>query len=124
MNDIDMNTEPGKKALKDIIKSLHKLSDDVVNQSQQMESMKAEIKDNQLALRNIIANNEILRTQYLAKKFEFWLIVFLLVVLVGVCGALIIFNMSQFVFYIAGAILISILIMKLVQLIKSFISKN
>jgi hypothetical protein len=124
LNNIDMNGQAGKNAMAEMLVSLHSLSDEVVTQNNAMTQLKRDIRDNQMALRNIIANNEILRDQYLKKVSEFWVVVTLIIVIVGICAALIVFNKSTFVFYIAGAILMVILIMKIVQMIKSFISKN
>lgn len=124
LNNIDITSKPGQNALANIITSLHTLSGDVVDKSQQIDYIKKNIVDNQQALRNIIANVDIVRDQYNYQSTEFWIVLTILLIVVIASGVLLFLNMPQYVIYISGAVLIVVLVIKIVQLINSFITKN
>lgn len=124
LNNINMSSTPGKNELADIISSLHKLSADVVQKSQNSETLKEEIRTNQLALRNVISNSEDMQQKYKAKVFEFVFNVVLVILFVIVCGVLLVFNKPKYVYYVAGAVIVSVLLVKLVVMIKKLLGKN
>ena len=124
INNIDISTNPGKNAMADLINSLHNLSNNVVLKSQQINDIKTQIVENQSALRSIIANVDIERGKYAWKVFEFSLILIVLLIVVIGSGVLLFLNKSQYVFYVAGATLTIVIIIKLIQFVNSFITKN
>lgn len=124
INNIDISTNPGKNAMADLINSLHNLSNNVVLKSQKINDIKTQIVENQLALRSIIANVDIEREKYKWKVFEFWLILAIILIVVIGSSALLFLNMPQYVFYVAGATLTIVVIIKMIQFVNSFITKN
>jgi hypothetical protein len=124
LNNIDITSKPGQNALANIITSLHTLSGDVVDKSQKIDFIKKNIVDNQQALRNIIANVDISRDRYNYQFTEFWIVLSILLILVIGSAILLFLNMPQYVFYIAGSVLVVVLVIKIVQMINYFITKN
>lgn len=124
LNNIDISNKPGQNALANIITSLHTLSGDVVNKSQKINWLKENIIANQLALRNIISNVEIVRNQYNYHSVEFWTVLSILLIIVIISGLLLFLRMPQYVISLAGFVFIVVLVIKIAQLIISFITKN
>ena len=121
LNNINMNGDPGRNELAEIMNSLQKLSVDVVNQSQDMSSLKEQIEENQLALRNIISNTEIIQREYHYKIAEFIIAVIFVVIFVVVSCILLFLNKPDYVLYLAGGIFIVIVLIKIIQFIIKFL---
>lgn len=124
INNIDVSGSPGKNPLGDIITELHKLSSDVVVQSKDINGVKEEIQTNQLALRNLISNLELMRSDYDGKVSKFWIVFGMIIGLVLLAGALMFIKRPTWVYYVVGLMIIILLIIKLVELIKYFLAKN
>lgn len=124
LNNININGTPGVNEMAEIIKSLQQLSVSVVTQSRDMVSVKTSIDDNQLALRNILANTEIMNRSYAKSNFEFWATLSVLFAFIVVCSVLLMFELPEYALLTAGAVFVIVIIIKLVQFLKKFLSNN
>lgn len=120
LNNIDVNSTPGKNVLADIIRSVHDISNKVVQDSQDIDGVRLEIDQYQKGLRNIVANNEIMKHAFTVKVIEFWIMVSLLFTILIVCCVLLVLNMSQYVYYVTGVVIVGIIIMVVIRWIRSF----
>jgi hypothetical protein len=123
INNIDIGTTVGKDALADIIKSLHTLSNNVVQKSQQINNIQNQITENQLALRSVIPNVDSQRKRCIWKKYEFWINLIILLTVVLVSAVLLFFNKPKYVFYIAVVTIINVIIIVFIKIINSFLKK-
>ncbi len=119
LNNIDVNSTPGKNVMADIIRSVHDISNKVVQNSQDIDDVRRQIDENQKGLRNVVANNEIIKDAYKAKVVEFWVTVSILFTILIVCGVLLVLNKPEFVFYVTGVAILGIIIMVVVRWIRS-----
>ncbi len=119
LNNIDVNSTPGKNVLADIIRSVHDISNKVVADSQDINEIKDQIDQNQKALRNILANNEIIKDSFNVRVIEFWISVAVVFTILIVCSVLLVLNMHQYVFYVTGSVIIAIILIIVVRWIRS-----
>ena len=128
INQIDMT---GKKTdmLKTIARDLHTTSNTVVDKNTQVQKLKKEITNNQLAMRNVIFNTSELKKQYTSKLIEVFILVFILIILITICSIMLFLatdqnKMQLYVLYIAGGIAIVILIYQITKMISKMIASG
>lgn len=118
LNMIDINAQFDQQS--EVLKQLQNISSDVVVQSVDIDDLSSQITLNQQVFRNIITNNEISKKVYNRQKAIFWIIFSLLLLLILSSCLLIFIKKNEYVLYIVSLLLMTIVIMKLVQLIKYF----
>lgn len=99
--DVTSNTNANEE-MKKLIIGLHDLSRTVTDQNSDIQKLKESIKNNQLAMRNVLFNIEVKRKERSWASFEFWLTLGIVIVFTVVNATLLVLNLPQFVFYSAG----------------------
>jgi hypothetical protein len=108
--------------LGDVLVELHEKSNQVVEQSQNVDELKAQIAQNQLEIRNLLSNVKSVDKEYRRRKIEFALVLTFLIVLVLASSTLITMNMFiDYLKYALAIIIGLILIVKVVMMIVSLL---
>jgi hypothetical protein len=113
LNNLSVVDASGRNSMKEIIQDLQKLSENVVNQSTNIDTLRNDIASNQLALRNIVSNYASVENIYNTRVNVFWIVVSIMITLIVVCTIFIFFKPS-IVYYITGIAITTILIIQLV----------
>lgn len=125
VNKIDMENGSADM-LSDIIKKLHVDSKQVVTKNELIQKLQKDIKNNQLAMRNVLFNIEELRKMYKMKlaMLIVFAVLLLLIILVSVALLLISDTFKPIVVYIAGGVSIIILIYEISRMLIKIISSG
>ncbi len=128
INNIDMSYKD-TNMMKTIVTDLHATSSKVVNQNTIVQTLKEEIKNNQLSLRNVLANAKDLRKQYVSKIIENIVLICLLIGVLSVCTTLLILQTDNnkfqlIVIYIAGGVAMALLIYYAIVLVVKLIKNS
>lgn len=112
-----------------VINDLHRTSTSVVDVNKSVQKLQKDIRQNQLALRNVIYNTEELKKQYANKLAEFGVMIFLLLVLIIGCSTLMLLSTDEnkfkmYVLYVAGFFAVGILIYEVVKIISKLIASG
>lgn len=108
--------------LGDVLVELHEKSNQVIEQSQNVDELKAQIAQDQLEIRNLLSNVKSVDKEYRKRKIEFALVLTFLIMLVLASSTLITLNMFVDYLKYALAIIIGlILIVKIVMMIVSLV---
>lgn len=108
---------------------LHDKSTKVVNQNETVQSLNKQIKQNQLAMRNVIYNTDSLRKKYRYKMIEFIILVMILIIIITVSCILLFLDTEKngfktYVLYICGITVLIILILSLAKIISNIVKKS
>lgn len=122
--DIKSKTTTSETELQKIIDELKQYSNDVTKQSAIISEKKKNIQESRLAMRSILYNITIIQQNRKKKLIEFYVILSILIIVTLACVALLILKMNDYVFYVAGATLMGILLYNLILLIIYFVRKN
>ena len=125
-NKIDVNSTgtTSEDEMKKLIVDLHQLSKDVTDKNGQIQTLKRSIITQQLAMRNVLYNLEVIRSRYWWASFEFWaLFAFIIVFIITMSILLVLAEvltkpyLIDWVQYICGFVAIIVIVIKLVMLI-------
>ena len=117
INNLDMTD-------KAILTDLHATSNQVVQKSWTLQSIKEDITRNQLAMRNVIFNTDELRKKYKRQVAEFTGLAVLLFVVIVACAVLIFLGKNLWAIYGALGVACFILLLEIVQMMMKFIKKS
>lgn len=109
--------------------ALHKKSNKVVSQNETVQSLSMQIKQNQLAMRNVIYNTGTLRKQYKYKIIELIILILTLIIIITVSCVLLFLEteangFKKYVLYICGITVLIILILSLAKIISNIVKKS
>lgn len=126
MNRIDLTStnSSSEDELKKIVADLQKFSTSVSGQALDISDYKKTIQESRLAMRNILYNTETIKNKRKNKLIEFYIILSLLILVSLVCIILLILQKELYVFYVAGATVMGILLYQLILMIIYFVKKN
>jgi hypothetical protein len=123
---VDSTSTPNEE-MKKLIIELHDLSRDVTNSNGVIQGLKRSIMNQQLAMRNMLFNLEVIRNRYWWATFEFWTVFSLLVVFVIAMSIMLVLaevlkkpNLINWVQYICGFIAIGVIVLKVLLMIIYF----
>lgn len=127
VNNIDMQAN-NTNMMRSIVKDLHKQSSVVVDKSKEIQMLKDQIKNNQLAYRNVIYNTDVSKKFYKAKITENIVLIVILVSLIIVCSALLVLNnesnkLNLYVTYISGGFALIILMYQIFKMLSKVVGK-
>lgn len=121
-NKINVNSEStANDEMKNLVIDLHDLSRNVSNANKDIQHLKKAIKDNQLAMRNILFNIEVKRKEYNRAKTEFIVVLIILLLFTVLNVVLLIMKMPTIVYYTSGFVGIAAVAYLIVMIIISFI---
>jgi len=124
-NKINVNSDTSaNEEMKALVIELHDLSRGVSNQNNDIQKLKAAIKENQLIMRNVLFNIEVKRKEYKWTTIEFWCALALVLILTLANAILLFMNLPQYVYYVSGLLGILIAAILLVKVIISFTKSN
>jgi hypothetical protein len=118
------NPSSENEQIKNILVSLHKSSNNVVDTSDNVNKIKYAIKDNQVSLRSVSGNQEELRKGIYWRNVEFYIILAVTLALIGICIALMILSKPMFVLIAAASYIGVIVVYQLILVIINFVRKN
>jgi hypothetical protein len=123
---VDSTSTPNEE-MKKLIIELHDLSRDVTNSNGVIQALKRSIMNQQLAMRNMLFNLEVIRNRYWWATFEFWTIFTLIIVFVIAMSVMLVLaevlkkpNLINWVQYICGFIAIGVILLKVLLMIIYF----
>lgn len=122
INNIDLNSNQDQ--LKNIMKKLHMLSDDVYDKSQKIQTIKSKIDHGQLSLRNITPINNIMSLNYKKAVFKFYGLLIFIVFYVIIIGFLLFMFKTREVYISSIIVIIVILIIKFFDFIIKLLWNN
>jgi t-SNARE complex subunit (syntaxin) len=119
----------GSSSAVDLHVGLHDKSNKVVSQNETVQSLSKQIKQNQLAMRNVIYNTGTLRKQYQYKMVEFIILIMILIIIITVSCVLLFLETEEngfktYVLYICGITVLIILILSLAKIISNIVKKS
>jgi hypothetical protein len=128
INNIDM-TYKNTNMMKTIVGNLHDTSSKVVDKNTELQKIKEDIKNNQISLRNILANANDLNEQYKVKLVENIILICLLITVLVVCTTLLMLKSETnkfqlIVTYIVGCVAIALLIYYVIVLVAKLIKNS
>jgi len=108
---------------------LHNKSNQVVDKNQTVQSLSKQIRQNQLAMRNVIYNTATLRKQYKYKMIELIVLILTLIIIITVSCVLLFLDtetngFKNYVLYISGITVLIILILELAKIISNIVKKS
>lgn len=107
INNIDLNSNQDQ--LRNIMKKLHMLSDNVYDKSQKIQTIKSKVNHGQLSLRNISPINNIMSLNYKKTIFKFYGLLIIIALYVIIMGFLLYMNKTREV-YVFSIIVISVIL--------------
>ena len=113
--------------LNDQLKTVHDLSNQVQNISENIKDLTAKVDNDKIMLKNLIVNNEALEKKLWWRKFWFWYLFWWLLVQIIFIGILLFINNNKFGLYALWhciSIIIFLLLIKIIQFILNVMSKN
>lgn len=124
-NKINVNSNTSaNEEMKALVIELHDLSRGVSNQNNDIQKLKAAIKENQLIMRNVLFNIEVKRKEYKWTTIEFWCALALVLILTIINAVLLFMNLPQYVYYVSGLLGILITTFLIVKVVISFTKSN
>lgn len=117
INNIDM-TKKDTNMIRTITKDLRAKSTLAVDKNVEIQTYHAEIRKNQRALRNVMANIETIRKKYTGKKIVNVILICLLITVIVSCAILLFLDMKTISIYVAGLTALGVLLYGLINLIK------
>ena len=119
----------GTSSAVDLHIGLHDKSNKVVSQNETVQSLSKQIKQNQLAMRNVIYNTGTLRKQYQYKLVELIILIMILIIIITVSCVLLFLETESngfktYVLYICGITVLLILILSLAKIISNIVKKS
>lgn len=121
-NKINVNSNStANDEIKELVIGLHELSLTVSNSNNDIQSLKNAVKDNQLAMRNILFNISIKRKDYNKTKTEFIVLIFVVFLFTILNVILLLLNKPAYVYYTSGFIGIAAALYIIVMIIIGFI---
>lgn len=121
VNNIDLSAN-NSNMMKSIVKDLHQKSAVVVDKSKEIQTLKDQIKTNQLAYRNVIYNTDVSKKFYKAKITENIVLTVILLLIIIVCTALLVLGneenkLNLYVTYISGGLALIILMYQIFKML-------
>lgn len=119
INNIDLNSNQDQ--LRNIMKKLHMLSDDVYNKSQKIQTYKSQVDNGQLSLRNITSMNDKINLKYNKTILKFYGIVIFIFFYILIIGFFIYSQKTKEIYIFSSIVILTILVIKLFNFIVSSI---
>lgn len=107
-----------------IVSSLHNKSNQVVENGKNMSHMRRAIQQNQLGMRNIIEGTDIVHKRFKRIEALYYVVLSFLIALLIACSTLLVLGLGQYVFYVSGAYVVTILFLVVVKIISAFVKKQ
>lgn len=123
LNNNDINASPGTDVITNILKEIHKKSGDVVQAKDTINTLRTSTTTNQQALRNIVTNNELMQKRIYTYTFVFYIMILILLILIATTTTLITIGKTDYAYYIIIMTLFLIFMVKLIQIVRSFVVK-
>jgi hypothetical protein len=123
MNNINQ-TDNSSHPITGIAKQLHKKSEQVVDQNLTVQEVKNDIDKNQLGMRNLIHNTDILKAKYNNTVRIFYFLLAVLIIMVILSAMLIIFKFNNYVLLLCGGIALIILLLQIIRSINAFLTNK
>ena len=125
---VDSTSTPNEE-MKKLIIELHDLSKDVTNSNGVIQVLKRSIMNQQLAMRNMLFNLEVIRKRYWWATFEFWTIFTLIIVFIIAMSVMLVLaevlkmpKLINWVQYICAFVAISVIVIKIIFMIIYFMN--
>lgn len=118
------STDSADQQMNNILRNLHKLSNSVAKDSNDMVLLQKAIADNQLTMRTVSAAIENRKKDIEAKVIEFWIVFSILIITIVACAVLYFFDLADIGLMVAAGVLGITLIFQLVMLIAAFVKNN
>lgn len=107
--------------MKNLVVGLHNLSRDVTNKNKDIQYLKNSIKENQLAMRNILFNISVKRKEFNKSQTEFVVALVVLIVFIVLNVVLLIMNQPSIVYISSGMVGIGTVALLIIMMVISFI---
>lgn len=107
-----------------IMVELHEISNQVVDISQSSNILQQSIEENQLNFRNITAAIKAREGEYKWKVIQYWVEFAIMLILIAACGILYYFGKIDIGIMVAGGSCATVILIVLILMIISFITKN
>lgn len=121
LNNNNLNASPGGDAIASILNEVHTKSSDVVNANNNVNILRENALINQRGLRNIIANNESAKKKLRRYLIMFYCVLGLLFITLGLSILFIIIGKLEYSYYISISLIFFIILLKIIEVIRSFI---
>jgi hypothetical protein len=124
LNNNDLNANPGTNVISDILKQIHTKSNSVVTANTDMNTLKMDVTSNQQALRNIVTNNDVMHKRVNTRALIFYIFLAFAILLVIAASVMIFIGKLDYAYYIIISTLFLIFILKVIEIIRSFVVKT
>ncbi len=115
VNNIDINSNQDQ--LRNIMKKLHLLSDDIVEKSQRIQNVKSQVDNGQLTLRNMNINYDIISKKYKNSYYKWNFLVLLLLLYIIISGVILYIGKTGVIYIFSAIVILTIIIFEFFRFI-------